>query len=459
MGTALVSLVFICLAGVLAPLLAEWLRKLRIPAVVIEIGLGIVIGPQVLDLAQAGDLVQAFANLGLCFLIFLAGYDIDLNRMRGKPLNRAVLGWSMSLAVGFVLAYLLVTEGFALSTLIIGLAITTTALGTLLPMLSDAGVTETRFGAFVLAIGSVGEFGPIVAIALLLTSDNPVHTAALLALFVVLAVIAVLLAARPTPPRVVALLSKHLNSSSQLPVRISVLVVILLVWVASELGLDILLGAFAAGVVVRLFITGDDAPVVQSKLEAISFGFVIPLFFVVSGMTFDLNALTSDPTTLLRVPMFLAMFLLARGLPALLLYRDLALRERASLAFFSATALPLVVVITGIGTATDRILAVNAAALVGAGMLSVLVFPIAGFRLLGGSPRSAPAAPAHSVHDGKGGEAAHGTGDRGPEQELPAGQVAVEAESAGSDVEDGAIDDRTGDDLEREGPDPLQSDV
>lgn len=443
------SLVLISAAAVLAPLAAEWLRRLRVPSVVLEIGLGILIGPQVLALAQTGDLVQAFANLGLCFLMFLAGYDIDLNRIKGSPLTRAALGWAMSLVLGFGLAFVLVTEGFALSSLLIGLALTTTALGTLLPMLRDSGVAGTRIGAFVLAIGSVGEFGPIVAIALLLTGDSPARTSLLLVAFITLAVVAALLAARPTPPRIVALLSKHLNSSAQLPVRISVLAVILLVWVASELGLDVLLGAFAAGVVVRLFSQGADAPVVQSKLEAIGFGFVIPVFFVVSGMTFDLNALTSDPTTLLRLPIFLALFLVVRGLPALVLYRDVGMRERGALVFLSATALPLVVVITGIGTATGRMLPENAAALVGAGMLSVLLYPLAAFRLL--SPR----ALAHGVGDGEGRDAAEDTGDCGAEQELPPRQLAVEPERLRGEEEDPAVDDRRGHDLDREGPHSL----
>lgn len=429
------SLVLISAAAVLAPLGAESLRRLRVPAVVLEIGLGIVIGPQVLGLAETGDLVQAFANLGLCFLMFLAGFDIDLDRVKGTPLTRAALGWAMSLVLGFGLAFVLVSSGFALSSLLIGLALTTTALGTLLPMLRDSGVAETRIGAFVLAIGSVGEFGPIVAIALLLTSDSPVRTSLLLVAFIVLAVVAALLAARPTPPRVVALLSKHLNSSSQLPVRISVLAVILLVWVASELGLDVLLGAFTAGVVVRLFSQGADRPVVLSKLEAIGFGFVIPVFFIVSGMTFDLEALTSDPTTLVRLPVFLALFLVVRGLPALLVYRDLPLRERGALAFFSATALPLVVVITGIGTATERMLPVNAAALVGAGMASVLVYPLAAFGLL--SSR----ALAHDVGDGDGRDAPDDTGEGGAGEELPSRELTVEPERGSGEIEDDAVDD------------------
>ena len=376
------SLALIATAAVLAPLLAEVLRRLRIPGVVLEIALGIVIGPQVLGLAELTPFVTAFGNLGLSFLMFLAGFEIDVDRIKGRPLGRATLGWFVSLAVALSVAGVLVVTGFALSDLLIGLCLTTTALGTLLPMLSDAGVLESRFGALVLAVGTVGEFLPIVAIALLLTSDNPGTTAVLLVVFILLAVGATLLATRARSPRVIELMRKHLDSSAQLPVRIAVLLVVALVWIAGHLGLDVLLGAFSAGIIVRLLVQGDDAEAVDSKLSAIGFGFLVPVFFVVSGMRFDLDALLADPTTVLRVPLYLTLFLVVRGLPALVLYRrDLSGRDRAALAFCSATALPLVVVITGIGLETGRMRPENAAALVGAGMLSVLIFPLVGFAL------------------------------------------------------------------------------
>ena len=376
------SLALIIVAAVLAPLAAEALRRFRIPGVVLEIAFGIVIGQQVLGLADVTPVVAGFGNLGLSFLMFLAGYEIDLDRIKGRPLDRATRGWFLSLVVALGVAAFLVATGFALSDLLIGLCLTTTALGTLLPMLSDAGVLESRFGALVLAVGTVGEFLPIVAIALLLTSDNPGTTALLLVAFIALAVGATLIATRARSPKVLELMRRHLDSSAQLPVRIAVLMVVALVWVAGHLGLDVLLGAFAAGIIVRLFTAGEQSEAVGSKLSAIGFGFLIPIFFVVSGMKFDLDALISEPTTLLRVPLFLVLFLVARGLPAMLLYRrDLVRRDRAALAFFSATALPLVVVITEIGLETERMLPENAAALVGAGMVSVLVFPLAGFAL------------------------------------------------------------------------------
>ncbi len=277
----------------------------------------------------------------------------------------------------------MVSTGFALNTLVIGLALTTTALGTLLPLVRDADILNTPFGSHVLAIGTVGEFGPIVMIALLLTGDNPLDSAVLLVVFIVVAVSAALLATRPQPPRFVRLMQANLHSSSQLSVRVSVLLIMLLVWIASALGLDVLLGAFASGVVVRLLSTGPDGEVVREKLDAIGFGFLVPIFFIVSGMNFDLHALTSSPSTLVRLPLLVLMFLVVRGVPALLLYRrQLDWAQRLPLAMFSATALPLVVVIAGIGVDTGRMRPSNAAALVGAGMLSVLIYPLIGFALV-----------------------------------------------------------------------------
>jgi Kef-type K+ transport system membrane component KefB len=339
--------------------------------------------------------VTALSGFGLSFLFFMAGYEIEFDQIRGRPLNLAVVGWFVSLALGLTVAGVLVFEGLALSDLLIGLALTTTALGTLLPMLADADALHTRFGSFVLGIGGAGEFLPIVAIALFLTSDNPAETTVLLVLFVALAAGAVAMAIRPTPPRMVALLGRTLDSSSQLPIRIAVLLIALLVWVASELGLDILLGAFVAGLVVRLANQGEQAHVIEQKLSSVAFGVFIPIFFVVSGMSFDLDALTNDAATLLRVPLFLALFLVVRGLPVFLFYRrDVERGELVPLALLSATALPLVVAITEIGLETHRMTSGNAAALVGAAMLSVLVLPFTAFALLRRHPEEEIAVPA-----------------------------------------------------------------
>jgi len=237
----------------------------------------------------------------------------------------------------------------------------------------------------------VGEFAPIVAIAVLLDGRNPETTSFLLFVFVVVAVAASVVAARPHPPRLIRFLHRHVYSSAQLPVRISVLLILGLVFLAFRLGLDVLLGAFAAGIVVKLFVQGEDSTIVRGKLEAIGFGFLVPIFFVVSGMQFDLHALFATPTGLLRVPLFLVLLLVVRGTPVLLLYRrDLPRPQLVPLALLSATGLPLIVVITTIGVAEGRMRPVNAAALVAAGLLSVLLYPMIATMRLGKASRTRP---------------------------------------------------------------------
>ncbi len=189
----------------------------------------------------------------------------------------------------------------------------------------------------------------------------------------------------------IQLLHRHVQSSAQLPVRVSVLLIVSLVFLALRLGLDVLLGAVAAGIVVRLFVQGEDRTIVRGKLEAIGFGFLVPIFFIVSGMQFDVRALFASPTGLLRVPLFLVLFLVVRGTPALLLHRrDLPRRQLVPLALFSATGLPLIVVITTIGVEEGRMGPVNAAALVAAGMLSVLLYPMLAKSWLRRAPSPAP---------------------------------------------------------------------
>jgi Kef-type K+ transport system membrane component KefB len=217
---------------------------------------------------------------------------------------------------------------------------------------------------------------------LLLSGKNPIDEAALLVVFVLLALGVAYIATRPQPHPLVEMMQRHMSTSSQLPVRIAVLMLTVMVVLAADMGLDTLLGAFAAGMLLRVAMSPEQRHDVEPRLVALGFGFLIPIFFVVSGMNFDADALFSNPDVLVRVPLFFGLFLVVRGLPALWVYRDeLSARGRAGLAFLQATALPLVVVITEIGLETGHMKPKNATALVGAAMLSVLVFPLLGFGL------------------------------------------------------------------------------
>jgi Kef-type K+ transport system membrane component KefB len=394
---AIPTLVLIALAAVLAPIVAEWSRRfIAVPEVVIQIIFGILLGPSVLDLAHPNSLVTSLADFGLTYLMFLAGTELDLSVMRKGHLGRAAGSWGTSLVLALAVGVVLRATGLVLDHVVVALCLTTTALGTLLPILHDADVLHTPVGPSMLSVGAVGEFGPIVAVAVLLTNRDPRLTFVLLAAFVAVAVTAALLATQLHPPRFIALMRKHLHSTAQLPVRISVLLVILLVYLAEELSLDVLLGAFAAGVVVRLFIQGEDSKPITSKLEAIGFGFLIPIFFIDSGIKFDLHALIHMPKVLLLVPMFTVIFLFTRSLPTWAFFRDVLTKAEArSLAVLSATGLPIIVVITSLGVSEHRMKPQNAAALVAAGMLSVLIYPLIGLGLLGKGSKAtdAPAVP------------------------------------------------------------------
>jgi Kef-type K+ transport system membrane component KefB len=369
-------------------------RRIAPPVVVVELLLGILIGPQVLDIARVDDFIQFFSNLGLGMLFYFAGYEIDFDRIRGRPVLLGAWGWALSLALAYSLGGLLAAAGVVLSLLYTGSAMSTTAMGTLIPVLRDSGELRTRFGSYMLAAGAVGEFGPILLLTLILSTNQPVHEALILVVFiataVVLALSSVRLAWRGWP-----LLERTLEASSQVAVRLAVLLVFGLVALATELGLDLLLGGFAAGMITRAAVRGREVEALESKLTAVGFGFLVPFFFVTSGMNFDLDALTSSAATVLKLPMFLVLFLVVRGLPALLLYRAvLDARERLALALFSATQLPLVVAITTIATHTGHMHSGTAAALVGAAMLSTLIFPFMGLALRRSAPGPSMESPA-----------------------------------------------------------------
>ncbi|HEX8688941.1 MAG TPA: cation:proton antiporter [Solirubrobacterales bacterium] len=372
--------VIVVIAAVAAITVAALPSRLAPPVVVVELLLGIVVGPEVLGLAHTDDFIDFFSNLGLGMLFFFAGYEIDFERIKGTPLKLGALGWLLSIALAYGIGGALAAAGVVLSFLYTGSAMATTAIGTLIPILRDNGELKTRFGTYLLAAGGVGEFGPILLITLVLSAKQPLHEAVILIAFVALA-LALALASVRLAWRGWPALERTFEASSQLAVRITVVLVFGLVLLANDLGLDVLLGGFVAGMIVRLALKGRELAIFESKLTAIGFGFFVPFFFVTSGIEFDLGALGSA-TALLKLAMFLALFLVVRGTPALLLYRGvLRARQRLALAFYSATELPLVVAITTLATEGGHMKTSTAAGLVGAAMLSTLIFPFIGLAL------------------------------------------------------------------------------
>jgi Kef-type K+ transport system membrane component KefB len=374
-------LVIVAIAAVAGLFVLTLSPRLVIPVVVVELLLGIAIGPDGSDIAKVDGTTQFFADLGLGMLFFFAGYEIDFERIRGRPLTLGAIGWILSLALAYGIGGALAAAGVVVSYLYTGSAMATTAIGTLIPILRDAGELRTRFGSYLLAAGAVGEFGPILLITLILSTGNPIHEALILVAFVAVAVATGVLAVR-SAWKGWPLVERTLEASSQLAVRLAVVLVFGLVALASELGLDLLLGGFVAGMITRVALRGQEVNVLESKLTAVGYGLLIPFFFVVSGMKFDLDALTSSAEAVAKLAMFFVLFLVVRGTPAFLLYRrDLSLRDRTALAFYSATELPLVVAITTIAVSEGHMRSDTSAGLVGAAILSSLIYPLIGLRL------------------------------------------------------------------------------
>ena len=272
----------------------------------------------------------------------------------------------------------------------VGLALTTTALGTLLPILRDNDMLSGQFGRYIFAAGAAGELFPILIIAVFLTNRG--HFVALASVALV-GVLAIALSATPWLARsrgVQRVIREGQDATGQITLRWAVVLLFVLLAVASRFGLDVVLGAMLAGIVLRAWTRrfNMDTEGLEHKFDAVGYGIFIPIFFVSSGMTLDLKAISQDP---LRLLLFFLMLLMVRGAPSLLVYRHvLPARQRVEMTFITATSLPLLIALADIGQQDGVMLPATSAALVGAGVLSVLVFPLVAVRL----HRSAPLTPA-----------------------------------------------------------------
>jgi Kef-type K+ transport system membrane component KefB len=384
------SLVLVLLASTLGALLSRIHLTIVLPTVVLEIVLGILIGPEVLDLADVDAYLDFLANFGLALLFFFAGIEVIERKVPRRALRRGTVGWALSLALGLALGAMLQAAGLDVEWWLLGVALATTSLGALVPILSDAGLLPTPLGTAALATGVAGEFWPIVVVSIFLTGVYGAGVELLLLVgFCVVVLLAARVAVRARPDRVLRVLKETLHTTGQTAVRAAILLLALLVFVAADAGFEFVLGAFAAGMVVGLTLEAPDGAVVRMRLEGIGYGFLVPIYFVVTGMTFDLDSLLS-PSGLALAALFLALLLAARGASALSWARELQPRQTVALALFGATGLPLIVAIVDIATAQGDISPGAGAALVGAGMVSVLLYPLLGTRIAGSDRPPSP---------------------------------------------------------------------
>jgi len=394
MAFSLTSLAVVAATAFAAPLLIELLPGVRLPNVVAEIGLGILVGPSVLGWAHADEPVQVLALIGLTFLLLIAGLEVDYARFRGRLLRVTGLGFVVSVALGLVAGIAFHEAGLVRSPLLLAIMLSATALGIVIAVLKDANHVETPFGQLVIAGSSIAEVGTIVLLTLFFSGESS-SLGAKLVLFglfglLCVAVVAAVLGLERSM-HVTAALVRLQDTTAQIRVRGAFVLLTVFVVLASKFGLEAILGAFLAGAILKL-VDRDEAmthPQFRAKLEAVGFGVFIPFFFVTSGVRYDAGALLASGSTLARVPLFLAVLLAVRGLPALLYRRLVGDREVVASALLQATSIGFLVVATEIGRDMNLISAANAAAVVAAGLLSVLIFPLVALTVLrrsGGAP-------------------------------------------------------------------------
>ena len=400
------GLLIVVAVAFLSPFLLGLAPRLRLPSVVFEIVAGIVIGPSVLGWVEVDQTIEVLALVGLALLLFLAGLEIDFGELHGRLLRLAGLGWALSFGIAVVVGLLLSATGLVETPLLVAIILSATSLGVIVPVLKDVGELNSSFGQLVLAAASIADFGAVILLSLFFSGESgPGSTAILLSAFLgLLAVTFLVIRTAERSKRVGEDLLRLQDSSAQIRVRAALLLMIALVALAEGLGLELILGSFAAGALLSLLDRDRRLthPNFRTKLEAMGFGLFIPVFFVSSGIRFDLDALLDDPANLAMVPIFLAALVVVRGLPAVI-YRGLVGDRRAAIAgVLQATSLPFIVAATTIGMELGAIDAAESSALIAAGLLSVLIFPLTGLTLL----RRAMAAEGRTVPERPRGEGA-----------------------------------------------------
>jgi Kef-type K+ transport system membrane component KefB len=369
-----------------APFVLGLFPAVRLPSVVLEIVAGIVVGPSVLGIVEVDQSIEVIALIGLAFVLFLAGLEIEFEKLRGRVLRLTALGFALSFGVAVVVGFGLKAAGLVETPLLVAIILCATSLGVIVPVLKDAGEISSTFGQLIVAAASIADFGAIILLTLFFSGEGGAGATLLLlgALALLGIVVFVVVRGAERSVRIRADLLRLQDTTAQIRVRAALVLFIGFAAVAEELGLEVILGAFVAGAIISL-LDRDEVmthPDFRRKLEALGFGFFIPVFFVTSGVRFDLDALTQDASNLAMVPVFLAALLVVRGLPALVYRGAIGSRRTVVAAVLQSTSLPFIVAATAIGLELDLIDAAESAALIGAGLLSVLIFPVTGLALL-----------------------------------------------------------------------------
>jgi Kef-type K+ transport system membrane component KefB len=380
------NLLIVVAVAFAAPLALGFFPSVKLPSVVLEILAGIVIGPSVLGIVHVDESIQVISVIGLAFLLFLAGLEIDFDRLRGPVLRLTLIAFVVSFAIALVVAGILKGTGLIETPLLIAIILCATSLGVLIPVLKDAGEISSTFGQLIVAAGTIADFGAVILLSIFFSGEGGVGSTLLLigGLVAVAGAVFVAIMGAEHSMEIRNDLIRLQDTTAQIRVRGAVVLLVGFAAIANSLGLESILGAFMAGAVLSLLDRDEQMthPEFRLKLEAVGFGIFIPVFFVTSGVNYDLDALLQSTSNVIMVPIFLAALVAARGVPALMYRRLLDGRKTAIAGLMQATSLPFIVAAVAIGQDLDLVSAAEGAALIGAGLLSVLLFPVIGLSML-----------------------------------------------------------------------------
>jgi Kef-type K+ transport system membrane component KefB len=378
------SFIIVAVIAFMAPLIRAMAPQILVPSIVLELVGGIVVGPHGLDLASSTEPVEVFSTIGLACLLFLAGREIQVDRLRGPLLATSLGGFAISFALAFGVASLLHDVGLIKTPLLVAIVFVATSLSIIIVPLKDARETDTEWGQQVIAAAAVAEFGAVILLSFFYSGQRSGAGTEIfhLSLFVALAALLLFSLTRGAQfKRITDAIQRLEGTSAQIGVRGDFALIAVVAGVATQLGLETILAAFTVGVIRGMTSARDERS--EQRLDAVTLGIFIPFFFVSSGLDFNIGALFASVSSFIRLPLFLLAVLIVRALPAVIYRSRFATRRTAAAGLLQATSLSFIVVATQIGLMLNIMYPATATALVGAGLITVMAFPALAFALIG----------------------------------------------------------------------------
>ena len=376
------ALFFISLAAVLAPFLNRWPLLARTPIVAIELLLGVMIGPSFANLLSSDETITFLKELGLVFLFFQAGFEIKHYQIGRPELRLGAVAWLISIICALAFSSLLWASGLIGAPILVAIILPTTAFGSLIPVLKQSGDLESALGRFVLGSAAVGELAPLILASIALAHEkHHFHQALLSLMFLGIAAGSIYLVVKYRSETHIAQMAKWLGAGGVLPFRVAMFILLGFVSLADSFGMETVVGAYAAGMAIAMLAGAAGDETLEDRLASIGSGFFVPLFFVVSGVTFNLPLLISSPSSIFQFFIFCLVFICIRLVPLCLYQRHLSQRDVLAQGLLSSTTLPLVVAITYLGAQSGQMRQETATALVGAAIMTVTAFPTLAFWL------------------------------------------------------------------------------